>query len=667
MLWAALGFAAGVLCYRYVGSLCPGIQIALTLGCVVLWVIHCHVAALACVAAFCGIADMQCSATGYITLPQQSLVYAGEVEDSELHGSSYPHCMVRITHCGTSPDSLQALDKSLLTVCYISLQAQADTVFAPGRYVVFKAAFRRTDRPRYHPEENRPVAGADARGIWHSAFVTPDGIIYSRPGTSFSACLNRQRQRILGIVQNIPVGGDVRAFLATALFGHGEWLSQDVREALSSVGLAHIVALSGLHVGIVLMLMWCVLFPLNHIRLWPLRSLVAVTVLWCYCLVSGAGPSMTRAVVMATVAMVTLLCSRVYSPLNALGIAAIVVMIPMPSVIFAPGFQLSFAAVAGIILLARPLNPFAETRNSFLRGVGYLVSTTLAATLSTWLVVAYHFHNFPLLFLPANLLTLPVLLPVLLGSGLLVVLLTAAGMPCAWPAAIAGMSYNLIAGLLRILQDVGLTVSLPDVTVWCVAAGALSVGLFVACVRNSRFRFRFGLACVAASVLCIVSLVQGEPGMRQGREWFVSRGVAGTEILVRDNDVLYVISPYHLDSIRRADTGAMVGRRFENYLRRRAVGNVTVLTADDSTAIWHDGWIETGLERVRVIGSNPCGRVEQADVALLCKGFAGSVDDVVAHCAPRRLIIGEDVHHSRKTRWCREAAEASVPAVIVGK
>jgi competence protein ComEC len=216
------------------------------------------------------------------------------------------------------------------------------------------------------------------------------------------------------------MGPDEAALLRGMVLGQDERISEAVREDFRASGLAHLLAVSGQNV----MLLAALALPLLmfagcglRTRLAVLAALVAV-----YVPLAGAGPSLQRAGVMGLAGIAAMAASRPASRSYALLLAAVATLAWNPRAWADPGWQLSFAAVVGILALGVPLAGIlrravdelgAETKAVRLGGYALAdgIAITLAATLATAPLLAHHFDAVPLAGLPANLLALPVVAP----------------------------------------------------------------------------------------------------------------------------------------------------------------------------------------------------------------------------------------------------------------
>ena len=229
------------------------------------------------------------------------------------------------------------------------------------------------------------------------------------------------RHRLLsryGSMESIDEQG--RSVLAAMTLGDKSALSGSLREVYAHTGASHVLALSGLHLGILCSLL-TLLTRTGHLRF--LARLCTALLLWSYALLTGLSPSVVRSATMLTVFLAFSFSSRRQTSAGALGLAAILLMLAYPLVLYDIGFQLSFAAVLSILILvpeARNMIPAeVQERHRPLKWLWSVLLMSLAAQAGTAPLVAYHFGTFPLYFLLTNLIVIPAVYLILWGTLLL--------------------------------------------------------------------------------------------------------------------------------------------------------------------------------------------------------------------------------------------------------
>lgn len=243
-----------------------------------------------------------------------------------------------------------------------------------------------------------------AKGIRHITFVTNDDfqvLSRSEPGV-----LTRFSEKVRSYVSNAlesSLSSDQAGVLKALLLGDKGDLSTSIRDRFANAGAMHLLAVSGLHVGIIafLLLFFFQKFPRFISNLWA--HLLVVIVLWCYALITGLSPSVTRAVLMFSLLILSRLARGQYNPINVLFFAAFIVILWEPRVILDIGFQLSYLAVLGIFLFYEKLEKSLYIRNKVLKWLWQGTSVGLAAQVTTAPLALYYFHQFPNYFALSNI------------------------------------------------------------------------------------------------------------------------------------------------------------------------------------------------------------------------------------------------------------------------
>ncbi len=192
------------------------------------------------------------------------------------------------------------------------------------------------------------------------------------------------------------------------LIGYRDDLDKNLVQAYSNTGVVHIIAISGLHLGLIYgTLFW--LFSLFKKRRWVgwVKPIVILLVLWIFSLVAGAAPSILRSAIMFTFLLAGEVINRKQSKYNTLAASAFTILLYDPFALWNVGFQLSYAAVLSIMLFMQPIYKLVYLKSKALKWVWKLNAVTLSAQVLTIPIVCYHFHQFPNLFLLTNFVVVP--------------------------------------------------------------------------------------------------------------------------------------------------------------------------------------------------------------------------------------------------------------------
>ncbi len=280
----------------------------------------------------------------------------------------------------------------------------------------------------YHPKKQQNPGGFDyfnylnRQGISLGIYASEGLEIVGFEKQSFIYSLAGMREKIGNKLDEVM--GKESALVKTMVLGDKNTLDEEVREDFTTIGLAHILAISGLHITILAAMILTLLkkTPLGIKGQW----LVMAVVLLAYTLFVGGAPSVVRASILFLIYLGAKATGKVYDDLTALAIAAIGIIGMKPVELFSPGFQLSFGAVAGILLLAGPIKKTLEKRikgrKKMTQKVLEGLSLTLAAQMGVLLPMAYWFHKIPLLGILTNVLLLPLISGILIPFYFLTVL-----------------------------------------------------------------------------------------------------------------------------------------------------------------------------------------------------------------------------------------------------
>lgn len=220
---------------------------------------------------------------------------------------------------------------------------------------------------------------------------------------------------------------DELAIVQALLLGQKQDISAETYNNYAAAGAIHILAVSGLHVGILLLLLNRLFSPLSRIKKGKLiRTILVLIILWGFAVLAGLSPSVVRAVTMFSFLAVALELKRRTSSLNSLFLSMLLLLLIRPQWIYEVGFQLSYSAVLAIILLQPVLFRLLPSSNTIVRFFWGILTTTIAAQVGVLPLSLFYFHQFPGLFFLSNLVILP-FLGLILGAGILVMILSLTG------------------------------------------------------------------------------------------------------------------------------------------------------------------------------------------------------------------------------------------------
>ncbi|MBQ7181443.1 MAG: ComEC/Rec2 family competence protein [Bacteroidaceae bacterium] len=224
--------------------------------------------------------------------------------------------------------------------------------------------------------------------------------------SGIQARMQQQADRLVVRLQEAGLEGEPLALSAALLLGQRQLLGRHTRQAYSQVGASHLLALSGMHLGIIYGLLYMLLLRWSRHGPWRWHVLPpALLLIWGYALLTGLSLSLVRASVMLSVFTIGTLAERRQPPIHLLALSALVILMCSPLALFDIGFQLSFLAVLFIILIYTPWQQYLYDLPA--HWLWEVLGVSLAAWLGTAPLATYYFHTLPL----TGFLLNPVLIP----------------------------------------------------------------------------------------------------------------------------------------------------------------------------------------------------------------------------------------------------------------
>lgn len=298
------------------------------------------------------------------------------------------------------------------------------------------------------------------------------------------------RGKMLSLYRELGFADDELAVLSALTIGDKTELSDSVRESYSVAGASHILALSGLHIGLLYTLLFFILKPVaqrgNIGRC--LRSVLLLILLWTFAFFTGLSPSVVRSVSMFSILAIADMVGRQPLSLNTLAVAAWFMLLGNPAWLFDVGFQLSFLAVASILLIQKPIYQLFTVKSKVGRYVWGLMSVSIAAQIGTAPLVMFYFSRFSVHFLLTNLVVIP-LITIILYTAVVMLLLT----PFSW------LQTGVAEGVKKLLEGLNFFVrwveQLPYASIdgiWLYRSEVLGIymviALFTYYFMNRRYR-----------------------------------------------------------------------------------------------------------------------------------------------------------------------------------
>ncbi len=317
-----------------------------------------------------------------------------EIEEVEKSDKPWKKTLGRLTHIKT---------KDGMVPCSESVLFYAQTQFIEGDIIFLKTNFQEIENAR-NPGE------FDAKGYWNNKSIRKMAFIGE---SEFRYIDHKDIPEITAFFKSIRynltasltanLGEDQAGIAKALLLGDKSTLSMETKKSFGNAGAMHVLAVSGLHVGIIMYLLLFVLSKFSRFISRRNAVLICVILVWIYAGVTGFSPSVMRAAFMFSVLMLGQVWSKNGNSVNTLFFSAFVLLLINPLLIYDIGFQLSYLAVLGILLMYERVCSLLLIKNKWLNKIWEGTAIGISAQTLTVPLSLYYFHQFPNYFMLSNL------------------------------------------------------------------------------------------------------------------------------------------------------------------------------------------------------------------------------------------------------------------------
>ncbi len=296
-----------------------------------------------------------------------------------------------------------------------------------GNIYYTKNSFKKIDKPK-NPYQFNYRKYLKRKQILHQITLTDKKYIVSKSNAfSISIIASKIRNRIEKNLEKKHFTKDQLSIINALLLGQRQDVSKELIQDYQNAGAMHILAVSGLHIGIIYAILLLVFSPIKRLKFKSIKGktiqiLLVVLFLWSYAILAGLSASVVRATTMFTAIALGLLSKRKTNTLHSLFISMFVVLLFRANFLFDIGFQLSYLAVFSIVYWQPKFNAWYLPKNKILRFFWQICTVSFAAQIGILPLSLFYFHQFPLLFFVSSLVIIPVL-GIVLGFGFLVLFL----------------------------------------------------------------------------------------------------------------------------------------------------------------------------------------------------------------------------------------------------
>lgn len=244
--------------------------------------------------------------------------------------------------------------------------------------------------------------------ITHQTFLKANNWQTVSKKTSLTAFSENIRNKLLNILKKYGLKDDIFSVASALTLGYKNELDANIKQAYSSSGAMHILSVSGLHVGVIFLILNFLLFFFKKTRFQKiLKAVLILLFLWFYALLTGLSPSVLRASVMFSFIVIGKTLNRNVNIYNSIAASAMLLLLINPLMLFDVGFQLSYLAVIGIVYYYPIIYKTLYVKNKILDKIWALTAVGISAQITTFPLSLYYFHQFPTYFLLTGLIVIP--------------------------------------------------------------------------------------------------------------------------------------------------------------------------------------------------------------------------------------------------------------------
>lgn len=351
-----------------------------------------------------------------------------DVSTMPTHGNKSLHIYANVVEIGKdSSDSVHSCSGKILV--YLS---PSDTLPTLG------------DRLLIHVRPSLPSAADNPHQFDYRNYLRRNGILYNAfvPSTSYHIISHSNsgifggiaslRLKIIDILHSSKLSDNERGIAEALFLGWDDDLSPETEQSFRTAGITHLLCVSGLHVGIMALLVgYCLFFLSNRRPHRIIKGCLQIVAIWFFVLLTGMAPGTLRAGLMFSLIVIGKMFFSRPPTINAIAASAVILLTTNPLMLFEIGFQLSYCSVTSIVLLVPRLQELVPIPNGhslftkiplwLLKRLRDLTCVSIAAQVATTPLILYYFHQFPIYFLVANIIIVP-FSGLLLGSLLLLTL-----------------------------------------------------------------------------------------------------------------------------------------------------------------------------------------------------------------------------------------------------
>jgi competence protein ComEC len=497
--------------------------------------------------------------------------------------------------------------------------------------------------------------------VYGQVYVDRSSVINVSQGNSTTSIFQDIKKSILERLATSGLETAPRAMIEALILGQRQNVNPEITKSFRDAGVIHILALSGLHVGIILLILRFLTKGLLNIKYgrW-IQSIFIIVFLWCFAILTGLSPSIMRAVTMFSFVAIGMNIKRKASTFHSLTLSAFVLLLIDARLLFQVGFQLSYMAVFTIVLLQPILKSLWPWHNKVKNFFWNIFTVTLAAQIGVAPLSIFYFHQLPGLFLVANMMLLP-LLPFIIGGALLLIALLFTGIPFTWLVNLLNVTLQFLIEKVDLISSYDQFI-FKDIYIELYELILIYVILFTCAyfvkpllTRSKRERYLFYRTnwffhVAIGTTILLFGIKSFNLANPQSAQVFILHQASGSAISYSNTkEVILWTDLIRMDSTRRKNSLNRLiniephrSKHIElNPLKNILIFNELTILRIDSTGIWNDAI------------KNP----------IICLSGSPKINlaRIVSELQPKAIISDGSNYRSTAERWKKTCEELDVP------
>ncbi len=506
------------------------------------------------------------------------------------------------------------------------------------------------------------------RGIGGSSFVREGRwqIIGHKEDNSFAGAALRCREQILRFYHSLGWQKDTESVVSALTVGYEDDLSEEIKETYSITGASHVLSLSGLHIGFLYALLILLLKRLGNSQTMNLvRGAIIISSLWAFAFFTGLSSSVIRSVIMFSLFALAKAIKRDTYSLNTLSAAAFFMILVSPEWLFDVSFQLSFCAVASLLLFEPYIERAIHPTTKIGKKTWQLASVSIAAQLGTIPLILYYFSRFSVYFILSGFVVIP-LSSLIMYSSIILIL-----------SSPFKMFYPLFASIVE-----GLTQTMNKALIWieklpCAAIDGIwiyatevvifyiTLGLILCFLHTHRAKYAITSLISIVLLICIHGIYRQKDLPHDSIAFYNIRSCPAVHCIGSDQKSWIICASQEANT---EDMRKQMNRHW-NHLRLYTpqVIKTNIVIPPFS---FYNNFISYHGKRIGIINDNrwryqKAKHKLQTDYLYICRGYKGNIEELLAMFDTKKIVLDSSLSQWRKDRYKTSCDSLNIPFVSI--